>query len=290
MVEPANKKGLDMKKMLVIAMFAIGVLTAQAVLVVDMTGNWNTSSSGTITYTLPWTTNGNAVMMNSSFVTPILTNGKTGTGGSYQGPTLYGAFRQYTTTTPTTPVQCRAGYDDRLNCVGGGTASIVGDLEWMYVVKKADFVGGLTGNLGFDSTCNFSITGNTWTAASKVLRAVVQNGSTWYISAASNTVDQSGAKIFTDASSMLWSVWDPTTETGLSGSELDFSTTVAGSTFTDIQAVGFWSRFTDNAATTPSATISGIQIGVVVVPEPVTVGMLGLGALVTLVFRRMRNN
>jgi hypothetical protein len=133
------------------------------------------------------------------------------------------------------------------------------------VFKKADFANGLnTGSIGFGASSIFSVTTGTYNASTKCLRAVVQNGSTWYISVASNTIASGTTNpkiIMTNASAALWSVWDPLTS--IDTSSQDFSTTVAGSTFNDIQAVGIYDQCKSSAAFL--INLNSIQIGGVAV-------------------------
>ena len=244
---------------------------------VDLSGNWNSNTNGNMNYTLPTPTiSGTAIMYNDGFATPLLTNGQAGAGGgSYDGQTIYGAFRQQNNSgAPVSIANLRSGSGDVLNGTANNTNALVaGELNFMYVFKKADFYNGLdTVNVGFNSASTFSATTAVWTADSKTLRAVVQNGSTWYISQESNTVPQASVAktIVTNAASALWAVWDPTTD--ISAASLNFTTTVAGSTFTNIQAVGIWASMIDGTLN-PDFSISSIQIGGVAAgggPPPVT--------------------
>ncbi len=281
-----------MKKMMIIAMVALGAMVAQAALVMDLSGNYVTGTTTRPTVTLPTMTqvDANTRFYSNGFATPYVVNGAAAGTGTYIGPTLYASWRQSNVGGFTTDPTRRIATTDYLeNAAGVSTVGgAAGTFNFMYMVKKANFANGLnTGAVGFDATSDFSITATTWSGISKSLRAVVQNGSTWYISQAENTVATAGTKTLSNAASMMWSVWDPTAQANFSGDSLDFSTTVAGSTFTDIQAVGVWGRIVDGA-TNPSASITTIQIGAVAVPEPATIGMLGLGAIVTLLFRRLR--
>ena len=281
-----------MKKMVIIAMVALGAMGAQAALVMDLSGNFNTGTARP-TVALPTMTqvDANTRFYSNGFATPYVVNGAAVTGGNYVGPTLYASWRQSNVGGITVDPTRRIASTDYLeNTAGASTvANASGTFNFMYMVKKANFANGLnTGNVGFDATSDFSIAVTTWSGISKSLRAVVQNGSTWYISQSENTASGSNeAKTLANAASMRWSIWNPTTSADFSGDSLNFSTTVAGSTFTDIQAVGVWGRIVDGA-TNPNLSITTIQIGAVAVPEPATVGMLGLGAIVTLMIRRMR--
>jgi PKD repeat protein len=238
---------------------------AQPALLIDLSGNYNTSS-GNISFTKPTeTTAGEARIYDNDFSAPLIAKGAAGTGGSYVGPSIYGAFRQSVAGgPPVTFTTFRMG-GDSLAITPSSTLINSGVLDILYVFKKADFANGLnTGSIGFGTSSGFSVTTGTYNASTKCLRAVVQNGSTWYISVASNTVSSGTTNpkiIMTNASAALWSIWDPLTS--IDTSSQDFSVTVAGSTFNDIQAVGIYDQCKSSAAFL--INFNSIQIGGVAV-------------------------
>jgi hypothetical protein len=268
---------------------------AHAALVVDLSGNWNTSTSSNINYNL-----GTADVSVTDTVsyrrfdsTPLLANGAAGSGGSYIGPSLYGAITQYNEGGFIISNNLRAGSADALNFTSGAStvSGAAGELNFLIIVKKENFINGLSaGNVGFNSTSTFGFTASTWSASSKTARAVVQNNGTWYISQSANTSASSNeAKpILTNASTALWSVWDPTSS--IRSASLSFASTVAGSTFTNIQAVGIWvALFETTGGTNPNVAITSIQIDAVAIPEPsASVAIAGFGVLGTVVLHRRR--
>jgi hypothetical protein len=261
---------MQMKKIMIIALVAMDVLVAHAALVVDLSGDWSTGTARPAATLPTLTTTADTKFYYNGFATAYLTNGQASTGGNYVGPTMYASWRQYNVGGISGANTLRVDGDTLSNTAGASSnLNAAGTFNFMYMVKKANFGNGLStsNNIGFDATSDFSIVATTWSGDSKSLRAVVQNGSIWYISQAENTAIQSGTKTLANAASLRWSVWDPTTSAGFSGDSLDFTTTVAGSTFTDIQAVGVWARIVDGAQNA-NASISTIQIGAVgVVPS-----------------------
>jgi hypothetical protein len=242
-------------------------------LLVNLSGDFNTGT-GNINYVMPaLTTTGETLIYDNDFGTAIVTNGALGTGGSYVGPDVYGSFRHTMIggtagSLPEAPVIMRVASSDYLSFYAKdsntvGEVGLAADVDFMYVFKKADFANGLnSGSVSFDSSSPFSVDTPSYNASTKLLRAVVQNGSTWYISQASNTVASASANkaIVTNASAAQWAVWDPLTS--IDTSTQDFSTTVAGSTFTDIQAVGIYAHMTKTALGTVIQTgLNNIKIG-----------------------------
>ena len=283
-----------MRKIILSAWVVMGTLVAQAALVVDLSGNYNTSGAN-ISFVKPTEiTSGEARIYDNDFGTAIVTTGAGS--GAYVGPTMYAAARHSVAGGPPDTFTT-SGFrmqNDVFSVTPPGTLTGAATFDYVIVVKKADFANGLnTGSIGFDSTSSFAMTTTTYNANTKSLRAVVQNGSTWYISQTQNTGNRANGvplTILTDAASALWAEWNPLAS--IDADTLDFSTTVPGSTFKDIQAVGIYSHQTKTATPPGTAfanTISSIQIGAVAVPEPATVGMLGLGAVITLLLRRMRS-
>lgn len=289
-----------MKKMaMIISALLASAAVSYAALAVQSDANnfWNRLDAGTganISGTLPTqTTSGNARIYDNDLGSIWLASGATAGSGNkstYTGPNIYMAMRQSDGSgTPPAAITVARSQVTGMQITGaattGGTV-----LDVLLVVKKADFANGLNleSSLGFSDTDGFVMSVAQYNADSKSLRAVVLNGSTWYISQAENVnVSASSQKVvLTDAASALWAVWDPLTS--IDASTLDFTTTVAGSTFTDIQAVGFYQHMT-KAATGPIYQVTKMDIGVTAIPEPATVGMLGLGTLVTLAVRRFRN-
>jgi hypothetical protein len=179
-----------------------------------------------------------------------------------------------------------------LNAATTNTAGAAMDynFDFMYVFKKADFVNGLsTGSVGFDENSTFKFTAPSWRADTKDARAVVLNGSKWYISLDKSLNSAQGTTPITisaNASTCLWVEFNPLTSIDFDA--INFAgDSVAGSTFKDIQAAGMYAHMT-KVATGVQTSITSIEIGGALVPEPATVGMLGLGALVTVLFRRIR--
>lgn len=271
-------------------------LASQAALIVqsDSLNFWNRIDSGTganLVGTLPTqTTSGGVRTYDNDFGAAFLTSGQvsgTANKSTYIGPNIYLAMRQSdgSGTAPATISTARSqvnGMQITGAATTGGTT-----LDILLIVKKADFANGLSAAsaIGFSSSDGFVMSVAQYNADSKSLRAVVKNGNTWYISQAANVNTTASAQkiVLTDAANALWAVWDPLTS--IDAASLDFTSTVAGSTFTDIQAVGFYEHMV-KAASGPIFAVTKMDIGATAIPEPATVGMLGLGCLVVLGIRR----
>jgi hypothetical protein len=260
---------------LLCASISIGLsaLAAQAATIVDLSGDYNTGGSHINFVMPPATAVGEALVCDNDFSTALVVNGATASKGStYTGPTIYGSFRHYAAGGPPAMfTTARVQLDDRLTLLPALTAG-EGALDFVYLFKKADFANGLhEGPAGFDSSCAFSVVSSIWNGDKKSLRAVVKNGDIWYISKADNAGKTGTHIILSDAASAEWAVWDPLTT--LDFSAINFSTTVTGKTFTDIQAVGIYGHLTKSAGGTPfQAQLMSIKIDAVAVPGTILLG------------------
>ena len=289
-----------MKKIILILVLGALAAISQATLVVQSDANnfWNRIDAGTganIPGTLPTqSTSGAARIYDNDLGTAFLVNGAsvgTGNKSTYTGPSIFMAMQQVNSSAVTAPAAITLARSQvtGMQITSASFANTSGGwMDILLVANKADFANGMSSQtLGFSAADSFKITFAQYNANAKSLRAVVKNGNTWYISQTENTTTSSDQKtVLTDASSALWAVWDPLSS--IDSSTLNFSTTVAGSTFKDIQAVGFYSHLTRTGAA--SATIyqvTKMDIGASAIPEPATIGMLGLGALITLLIRRI---
>jgi hypothetical protein len=286
-----------MKKLLMAMMVVVIAFSVQAALIVDpgTINFWNRIDAGTgsnIGFTMPtMTTVGTARIYDNDFITPIIATGSTvGTGNksTFVGPNIFGAFRHTDTVNATAPAVIGTA---RSQVTGAqltpAATSGAATFDFMYVIKKADFANGLnSGSVGFAATDGFKFSTGTYNANTKSMRAVVLNGSTWYVSQAAYTGNSGVDRvILSDAANALWAVWNPLTS--IDASTLNFTTTVAGSTLKDIQAAGIYGHF-EKTITALSMNITKLEIGASAIPEPATIGMLGLGALITILIRRMR--
>lgn len=211
----------------------------------------------------------------------------------YTGPTFYGGI-EYTrggsASAPTlgqTQVVNNATAD-RIT-IGSGRSEANQTLSTLIFFKKENFINGAASgeSVSFNSTSTATIrTAGSSTATGGVIRAAVLNDGVWYLSSSSVVSGFSGSLTIANLSAQSWGVFDPA---DLSAAPSSF--TVAGSTFTDIQALGFWGQAI-RGATANLVTISVDQIdftGLVAVPEPSSAAALaGLGVLGLAGLRRRR--
>lgn len=126
--------------------------------------------------------------------------------------------------------------DDRLQCGHGGTTAVTQQTFAPHVVK-ADFLNGAATapNLFFeDAAGSVTVSLANKSGAGTVNRALVKNGSSWYVS---STASSSTALLSINGFTEMWIPYDPDTNIYLSATVLA-GTAVAGSTFNDIQAFG----------------------------------------------------
>jgi len=160
--------------------------------------------------------------------------------------------------------------------IAGETLSQAVAIYW----TAADFLNGQAAKLA-DEAAGLSVTLNS-TGSRPNVRFMVQAGGQWYVSASSSQTTFSINGATSD-----WYAFDPTAKR-LFLNESSLGTAVSGSSLGDITAAGVYGQATAYSGSSPSLFgMDALQI--TVIPEPATIGMLGLGALATLLFRRLRS-
>lgn len=208
---------------------------------------------------------------------------------NYAGPTIYGALQTDNATDGPSNitnalVDDRTGTnDDRITTLHNSTT--VGDLiRGLVFFQKSDFLNGSSDTLTFDATSSaiISVLGQNGAGGSNGTKLAVLDGTTWYVSN-STFGGFSGNLNISDLSIETFASYDPT------GAPLDptpSSFTTAGSTFTDIQAVGYYFNLGNASAGSAGMSITSIEI--TAIPEPSTFALLGLAGLAVVMFRRRK--
>jgi hypothetical protein len=164
-----------------------------------------------------------------------------------------------------------------------------------YFAKKTNFLNGLNtaGPVGFsDQADGASVTLSDLRNSSGVATVgfIAQEGSGWYFSLAHTRAAAAG--VFSGTISLNpytanWYAFDPLSNQLLDTGNL--GTAKAGSTFNNINAFGILGQnfgFVGTVANSQKFDVTGFSA--VMIPEPSTVGLLGLGAVVSLLLGRQR--
>ncbi len=113
-------------------------------------------------------------------------------------------------------------------------------------------------------------------ADGQAIRYAVQSGGSWYLSQTNKTAAGSFSNV--SLQDQNWGLWDGPTSTNQWAAPVTFDT--LGTSITDVSAFGF---YFDIQRT--SSTRIEVDSYVIAVPEPSTIGLLGLGAGALLLFR-----
>lgn len=216
-----------------------------------------------------------------SATTPLLASG-----GTYAGPTIYGALQTENASDGPTNfssalVDDKTGTNDDVITILLNSATNGDIVQGLVFFKKADFASLSGDTITFDSTSSFTlgVTGNQGGGGNRGPRLAVLDGSSWYISS-SVFGGFNGSLTIADLSAENFASYDPT-GAPLNGTPTSFTT--AGSTFTDIQAVGYYFSNGTTSANKAGFNINNFQI--TAIPEPATLGLVGMAGALLLVFR-----
>ncbi|MBE2204017.1 MAG: PEP-CTERM sorting domain-containing protein [Chthoniobacterales bacterium] len=161
-----------------------------------------------------------------------------------------------------------------------GTSAVTG----LVFFKKTDFLNSMSSpsQIKFDSTSNFTMSLATNVGS---VRLAVLDGSQWYLSSY-NFTSGSGNISLSNLASENFGAWSiDSTSAPLPAVPGSFG--IAGSTFTDIQAVGFYfSGSTNTTGVTPGVQATAFSVSAV--PEPSTSLLMGVGLTGVLLMARRR--
>ncbi len=165
-----------------------------------------------------------------------------------------------------------------------------------YFAKKADFLNGLNSATGI----SFSNATDAASVSMSILRNknngtatiafIVQEGTDWYATIATNRAQNSAdyaGTLTVNPYTANWYAFNPSANQFLNTGAL--GTAKAGSTFTNIMAFGISGQtmgYDGIVANSQKLDFSGFSGSFTAVPEPATIGMLGLGAVCVIFIRR----
>ena len=211
--------------------------------------------------------------------TSVFFNGPTADGAKVYGGSRHSNNTAFNTTADRLDME--SGLDVFRSLVGASTGQVATDTT-ILLWNKADFLSDSTSQLKFDNTAGslLSVTTdkvlkNTWDA-----HFVIKNAGEYYISDASVAgANASNTTSINGAESVLWAEFDP------SSFDLSATSAYASRSFNDVEAVGFVYASSRNDIQTRTY-VTDFTANLVAVPEPATIGMLGLGGLIVLSVRR----
>jgi hypothetical protein len=214
--------------------------------------------------------------------TPLLSSG-----GTYTGQSVYGGFSgTYSNTSGTAfnpnfvvlQYNNSAGTAEDLRSADtftGGQISRAVNLAFLFGTTTN------TGTYKFDANSVLTAKhGSTLTGTANARWVVVANGTT-YLSESSFNPGGSSTTTLNDPDTINWAAWNPSAD--MTFGSLSYIT--LGSSLNNITLAGVAVNYTA-ADSAGSGRYILQQFTADVIPEPATVGMLGLGALITLALRR----
>jgi hypothetical protein len=168
--------------------------------------------------------------------------------------------------------------NDRIQ-IGGGTTGETNSLAVALYWNSTNFLNGGSAALA-DETNSLSVTLN-GTGVAPSVRFLVQAGGQWYVSATSNT-----ASFSINGATASWYAFDPAAN-AMFLDTANLGTAVSGTSLGAITAAGVYAQ---TMKYTGGSSLFGMDaFKLTVVPEPATIGMLGLGAISILICRRFRS-
>lgn len=219
----------------------------------------------------------NAKSPASGYTAPV---GKSGT--------FYGAFETTNGSGGTATMSAYRIEDnvagDRIKIWGQSSASAGNTVKGLIFFEQGDYLAaGDAGTVTFDVSSTMSLNVNTFTGNAGARMAVFSGGK-WYLSQAVAT--STGLFSMSNLSAASWGEWAINSATApLNAPPTTFAT--LGSSFTDIDAVGFYFELTRDASSARfEADAFSVNAVVTAVPEPSVVGLGGLAALMGLIYRR----
>ncbi|MBX3740584.1 MAG: hypothetical protein KF712_06310 [Akkermansiaceae bacterium] len=161
---------------------------------------------------------------------------------------------------------------------------VANNTGFLVLWKQADFLNGLnTGNVGFTSATNVTLTTTTYASQSATDsgRMVIRTGGSYYVS---QQVFNGGSTTFTPTPTALnWFAYNPAAGIKVDSGSLVAANIVSDGIIANVTEVGFYFE-TDKTAN--AARIQNFDVNLEAIPEPVAAVLLGLAA--PLCLRRKR--
>lgn len=237
-------------------------------------------------FTLPGTPvdSANGIRTWNSLNSPLISSG-----AAYTGPALYGVLQNQVPGYEDIRAQItNTGGGDRIQIEGSNSENITREISGLLYFKKQDFQNGLdqAAGIGFAADGNFSMNILTLPASDggpRQVRFAVQNGGQWYLS--QSLIGGNGSFAMNNLPDSMWATWDPTSAP-LNARPGGTDYTTLGSTFEDIQAIGYYFVSARTSGTQrPTVTVDAFSASLQAIPEPSTYALIFLVGL--LVVRRM---
>ncbi len=176
---------------------------------------------------------------------------------------------------------------DRIKVWGQSSTSNGNTVKGLVFFQQSDFLSGSSpdSTVTFDAASSMSLNLNLFSGDVRSVRMAVLSEGVWYLS----QTQTSSVSTFTlnNLAAEKWGIWSITDTTA----PLNFtppSYTKPGSTFADIQAVGFYFEATRNAGSARfEADAFSVNAVVTAIPEPATLALIAAPLLVV-IFRRKR--
>lgn len=214
----------------------------------------------------------------------------------YTGPEFYGAFSLTNTSGTGTPAFSSGRYNvansGTNDVIQFGTAAPTADtvtMRGLVFFEKAEFLnGGAIGAVTLDGTSSFSlnVTALAGTTRQAQIAVYALSGGVWSWYLSSQKVTGVNMLSLTDAGDALWALYSiDNTTSPLNAPPTSY--TVAGSSFADIGAVGYFFNVTGaNGANITTYANSFTFNGAVTAPEPSSASMAALGTIGLVCFYR----
>lgn len=216
--------------------------------------------------------------LNSAFVSS--------SGGAYSGPAIYGMLQSQVPGYEEIRARIsNVGAGDRIQLEGSNVEGITREISGLLYFKKEDFLNGLDQSAGLAFAADGTLSMNILTlpgsdGGPRQVRFAVQNGNQWYV--AQSFLGGNALYTLNDLPDTLWAAWDPDAAP-LNARPSAGDYTILGSTFEDIQAIGYYFVSSRTSGTQrPTVTVDAFSASLQSIPEPGTYALIILAGMLVL--------